>query len=224
MGFATTLTKEEIAERFEQLLAIVKDTFEADNPDRARGLTRLYLDYEQRIKEAPASGKLNFHNAYEGGYLDHILNCVRIGKKLMKAYQALEGWVDFTEAELVFCLLNHDLNKLGTLEEPYYVPQDSEWHRVNRMELFKINETGQYYRSKDRAIFLLQQYGLTMSEREFFGVLMSHGMYDDSNKEYLKQYNHGPYPMQSNLYLLVHWADHWASCIEADQIKKKLLE
>jgi len=224
MGFATTLTPDEINLRFVQLLDIVRITFEIDNPDRAAKLTKLYMDYEQRIKEAPAAGKLNFHNAYEGGYLDHILGCVRIGKKLMKAYEALGGWVDFTEAELVFCLLNHDLNKLGSLDAPYYIPQDSEWHRVNRMELYKINEVGQYFRSKDAAIFRLQEYGITMNEREFVGILMSHGMYDDSNKEYLKQYNHGPYPMQSNLYLLVHWADHWASSIEADVIKKKLME
>ena len=34
---------------------------------------------------APASGKLNFHNCYEGGYIDHVMNVARNAHK-MKNY------------------------------------------------------------------------------------------------------------------------------------------
>ena len=36
--------------------------------------------------------------------------------------------VDFTDEELIFCALHHDLGKLGTKGKPFYIANPSEWH------------------------------------------------------------------------------------------------
>jgi len=221
MGFSSEVNKTEIDAKYAEFLQIVRDTFEISNPERCEKLIKLYTDYEERIKEAPASGRLTFHNAYEGGYLDHVLNVLQWGKMQMKLYEKMGGWVDFTYEELVFSILNHDLNKLGTLEQAHYVPQDSNWHRENRLEVYKASEQGQYWAKMDYVFFLLQEYGIKMTENEFLAIRLSHGMFDDSNKDYLKQYNWGHWPMRNNLYKIVHIADYMASSAEGDVMRKK---
>ena len=222
MGFSTeAVNKSRIDDQYNTLIQVVTDTFGTTNPDRAEKLIKLYTDYEERIKTAPASGRLQFHNAYEGGYLDHVLNVLQWGKMQMKLYEKMGGWVDFTYEELVFAILNHDLNKLGTLDTPHYVPQDSEWHRNKRLEVYKPSEEGQYWAKMDLVFFRLQEYGIAMTENEFLAIRLSHGMFDESNKDYLKQYNWGHWPMQNNLYKIVHIADYMASSAEGDTIRKK---
>ena len=51
---------------------------------------------------SPASGNINYHNAYEGGYIDHVLNVARNSLRMMKLYQEAGGVVDFTQEELLF--------------------------------------------------------------------------------------------------------------------------
>jgi hypothetical protein len=223
MGFPNLVNKTKIDEKYNTLIQLVKDTFGEDS-DRTQNLLKFYADFEERVKTAPASGRVNFHNAYEGGYLDHILHVVECATMLKKMYAHLKGWIDFTDAELVFVALHHDINKLGTLEDPYYVEQDSQWHRTNRLEHYKINDEVRYMSSADAALFYMQKYGVTMSEKEFLALRLSHGMYSEGNKEYLKQYNAGFYPIRTNLHNIIHWADHMAACIEGDDTKRKAIE
>ena len=220
MGFASTANKTHIEEQYSKLIQLIKDTF-GENSDRAKALLKLYEDYEERVKEAPASGKLNFHNAYEGGYLDHVHNVIECAKYMKRLYEKMNGLIDFTDEELIFVAIHHDLGKLGTLDEPYYVVQDSDWHRQNKLEVFKINDDRQYMRTNDLSIFILQQYGVTMTQTEYLAIKLTDGLYDDSNKSYLQQYGAGPFPMRTNLHKIMHWADHMAASAEGDVIRAK---
>lgn len=222
MGFATVFESERIVKQFEKFMGILETTFKESNPDRFEKLSKLYEDYQERICTAPASGKIHFHNAYEGGYLDHVLNVYECAIQMAKLYKQMGGILDFTKEELVFAALHHDLGKLGTLENPYYVPQMSEWHREKRNELFSHNENAQYMTVNDRTIFILQQYGVTVSENEYLGMRLTDGLYDDTNKKYLQQYGAGNFPMRTNLHKILHWADHMAASIENDPIRQKM--
>jgi hypothetical protein len=222
MGFSSTVDTTHINAQYDALIQIIKDTF-GETSDRTTKLLKLYADFEDRIKEAPASGKLNFHCAYEGGYLDHIHNVLRCAKNMASMYKKMGGTIDFTMEELVFCALHHDLGKLGTLEEPYYVPQDSEWHRNNRLEIFKHNEDRQYITSSDCTMFNLQKYGIELTQNEFLAIKMTDGLYDKSNEKYLIQYGAGPFPLRCSLFRIMHWADHMAACIEYDDVRAKMV-
>jgi len=66
-------------------------------------------------------------------------------------------------------------------------------------------------------LYILQKFDISVTEKEWIAIKLSDGMYDDSNKAYLK--NHGVYPMKTNLPYIIHWADHMACTVERDQTK-----
>ena len=55
-----------------------------------------------------------YHNAYEGGYIDHVINVSRNAIRMMRLYKEAGGIIDFEQEELLFAAFHHDLGKLGT--------------------------------------------------------------------------------------------------------------
>ena len=120
------LTTEQIQQNWEQLRGIVNDTFEVD---RLEKLNEMYDYFEDRMVMAPASGKEHYHNAMVGGYVEHILNIVNYSLQIKEMWEKNGAIIDFTDEELIFAALHHDLGKVGDLEHDYYIPEDSDWHR-----------------------------------------------------------------------------------------------
>ena len=127
--------------------------------------------------------------------------------------------INFSDEELVFAALHHDLGKVGDLEHDYYVPQDSDWHRKNRGEIYKHNPQLQYMKVPDRGLWLLQHYGVKVTDKEYIGIKLTDGLYDDANTAYLKSYN-PDYNLRSNMAYILHQADMMATHIEFDQWKR----
>jgi len=221
MGYSTTVDKSHVDKQFDRIISTIKETF-GDTSERTVKLLKFYTDFEERVKTAPASSKLNYHCAYSGGYQDHILNVLDCSRMMKKLYEKMGGIIDFTDEELVFTALHHDLGKLGTLEDPYYLVQDSEWHRTNRLEVFKANDDAQYLDVNDGTIYLLQLYGIAVTQIEFLALKLTDGLYGNGAEAYLQQYGKGPFPMRNNLHRIMHWADHMAVSIENDPIRQKM--
>jgi hypothetical protein len=112
--------------------------------------------------------------------------------------------------------MHHDLGKVGDLDEDYYIPQDSEWHRKNQGSIFKHNPKLQYMSVTDRSLFLLQHFEIPMSEWEYIGLRLTDGMYEDANKTYYMNYN-PDWSLRSNIAYILHQADMMATHIEYDQ-------
>ena len=70
----------------------------------------------------------------------------------------------------------------------------------------------------DRAIYLLNHFGVTMSENEYLALRLTDGMYEEANKTYLMQYL-DENKVKSNLPILLHQADMLASRIEYENWK-----
>jgi hypothetical protein len=207
--FTIENSEEKIQENYTKFMAYVK----AD--DRADQLKAMYEHLQDELLIAPASGKTYFHNAFPGGYLDHVLRVTETALKLASLYKTMEGDINFTKQELIFAALHHDLGKLGNPDEgPYYVEQDSDWHR-KRGELYKQNENIQYMKAPERGLFLLQKHGIQITQTEWLGIKLSDGIYDDGSKSYL--INYAPYAMKTNLPYIIHWADHISSRVENDK-------
>ena len=60
--------------------------------------------------------------------------------KMKNLFVECGGTIDFTDEELIFSALHHDLGKLGTKDFLHYVKNDSDWHIKNKGEYFKRNE------------------------------------------------------------------------------------
>lgn len=212
------LTVTEIEQRWDELIEIVNTTFEGERKEK---ILKMYDFFETRMALSPASGRLVYHGAYAGGYLDHILNIVKVSKFLHKMYDHLGGILDFTMEELIFAVLHHDLGKIGDLEHEYYLPNDNDWAIKNKKEVFIINPKIHYMQVPHRSIWLLQHFGISMSQKEYLGIMLSDGVFDEGIKPYFTQYQEGK-QLKTNLPYMVHWADWIATTIEKDRYRKSL--
>ena len=70
------LSADQIKTNWDKLISIIKDTFE-EGSERRENLLKMYHYFEERMMFAPGSGKIHYHNAFPGGYVDHILNVIR---------------------------------------------------------------------------------------------------------------------------------------------------
>tara|TARA_Y100001937_G_C7110752_1_gene327429 strand:- start:1059 stop:1832 length:774 start_codon:yes stop_codon:yes gene_type:complete len=210
----------EIQKNWDRLRNLINNTFEGE---RLEKLNKMYDYFEDRMCVAPASGTEHFHNAHVGGYVEHVLHVVDLALKFTNVWDADGATIDFTVEEIIFAALHHDLGKIGDLEEDYYIPQESEWHRKNRGEIFTHNPKLNYMTVTDRAVFLLNHFGLDMSEKEYIGIRLTDGLYEEANKKYYITYTPGN-TLKTNIAYILHQADMAASHIEYDEWKRGELQ
>ena len=207
------LTPEQIQKNWEQLRNLITNTFEGE---RLEKLNTMYDYFEDRMCLAPASGKEHFHNAHIGGYVEHVLHVVDCALKITNLWSSENAKINFTTEEVIFAAMHHDLGKVGDLENDYYIPQESEWHRKNQGSIFSHNSELQYMTVTDRAIYLLNQFGITMTEWEYVGLRLTDGLYEEANKKYYINYGKGN-SLKSNIAYILHQADSMATHIEYDE-------
>ena len=207
-------TAEQLQENYNKFIEAIKKVFDGD---RLEKLLHMYSQEElgQELALAPASGKLNFHSAYVGGYIDHVMNVARNSLRMMKLYKEAGGIIDFTQDELLFAAFHHDLGKLGSKGKVHYVTNPSDWHVKNQGKIYVSNSDLSYLTHTDRTFFLLQEYGIKYNENEYFGIKLTDGMYDEDNVKYFKVFDPKNY-LKSNIQFILHWADHMSTCIERD--------
>lgn len=210
-------TAEQLIENYEKFLGYIDEHITGDRKD---ALKQLYIDHQERIMMMPASSKEHHHNAFPGGYVAHIINVVEAAFKCTDLWKSLGADIDFTTEELVFAAINHDLGKIGDEDNEMYLPQDSDWHRKNQGALYKMNPLPDFMLIPDRSLFLLQQRGIKVTLKEWFGIKLHDGLYDDSNKAYYVSYDKNS-RLRSNLPYILHQADSIAAKLEYDQWKSK---
>ena len=209
------LTPEQIQENWNQLRQLINDTFNGERLDK---LNHMYDYFEARMCVAPASGKEHYHNAHVGGYVEHVLHVIDCAVKLKKLWEDSGATINFSDEELIFAAMHHDLGKVGDMKNDYYVPQESEWHRKNQGSIFTHNGELQYMTVTDRAIFLLSQFEISMTEWEYVGLRLTDGLYEEANKSYYMTYN-PDFSLKSNIAYILHQADSMATHIEHDNWK-----
>lgn len=205
----------QLEENYNKFLEALKKSFSGDRLD---SLLHMYSMEElgPNLMLSPASGNINYHNAYEGGYIDHVMNVARNSLRMMKLYQEAGGYVDFTQEELLFAAFHHDLGKLGSRGKIHYIDNPSEWHVKNQGKLYISNPELSYLTHTDRTFFLLQEYGIKYNENEYFGIKLTDGLYDEDNEKYYKVFDTSKF-LKSNIQFILHWADHMSTCIERDK-------
>tara|TARA_R110000765_G_scaffold388752_1_gene481112 strand:+ start:123 stop:896 length:774 start_codon:yes stop_codon:yes gene_type:complete len=210
------LTPQQIEQNWNKLRNIIKDTFEGERLDN---LNKMYDHFEDRMCMAPASGKEHFHYAHVGGYVEHVLHIIDYSKQLKGVWETNGATINFTDEELIFAAMHHDLGKVGDLEHDYYVPNESEWHRKNQGAIYTHNKELQHMTVTDRAIFLLGHFKVPMSECEYIGLRLTDGMYEEANKAYYIAYQ-PERQLRSNIAYILHQADMMATHIEYDEWKR----
>ena len=212
------LSETQLQDNWNKLIQVIKDTFE-DGSERRENLLRMYHDLEDRMIMAPASGKEEYHYCHVGGYVEHVLHVIDTALKVAKTYESIGGHRDWTDEELIFSAMHHDLGKVGDLNDEYYVPQDNDWRRKTLGEVYTQNSNIDNMRVPDRALFLLQHFGVKCNMKETLSIKLADGLYDESSEFYLKVFD-AKKAVKSRLPHIIHFADHMATLAEADEWKR----
>jgi len=184
---------------------------------RREKLLEFYEKYEDRIMMMPAAHKKEYHNAFPGGYVEHVNRVVRCAIK-QQGLWADEGadMSTFTEEELVFSAINHDLGKMGDEENESYIPQTDKWRREKLGEDYMFNKAVPFASVPDRGLFLLQSHGIRYSFNEMVAIQTHDGLYDEGNKKYLFAFQPEQKP-RTSLPFILHQADLMAARIEFER-------
>ena len=209
------LQAKQIEENWDTLILIIESHFSGERKDN---LLKMYNHLKDRMMFAPASSKEHFHNSFPGGYVEHVLNITRAVKNVYEVWLQHGAHINFTEEEMVFATLHHDLGKVGDDEKDYYIPNESEWHRKNQGKIYTPNPELQYMNVSDRSLWLLQKFDVKLNQTEYIGLKLADGMYEDGNKQYYMSYT-PDFELQSNLPHIIHQADMLASKTERDKWK-----
>lgn len=206
------ISPEQMAENLAKFYSIIDKYISGDRKDK---LLDMYKDIEETLVTSPASTKVSHHNAFAGGYLDHIIRVTEAALVFEKVWDKFGQSKNYTTEELAFSALNHDLGKLGTNEQPVYIPNQSQWHRENQGLMFNYNPAITHMRIAERSLFVLQSYGIPVSENEFLAIRLHDGLYEEANKQYYITYNKDT-ELRSNIAYILHQADLMSSKIESN--------
>ena len=181
---------------------------------RKEKVLEFYIKYQDRIIMMPAAHKKEYHNAFPGGYVDHVNRVIECAIDLHHVWE--KHGVDtstYTLEELVFSALNHDLGKMGDEQNEAYIPQTDQWRKDKLGEDYMFNVKVPFSSVPDRSLFLLQSHDIKYSFNEMIAIQIHDGLYDEANKKYLATFMPEQKPRTALPYI-IHQADLMAARIE----------
>ena len=207
------LTAEQIQENWKEFTAYI-DVY-IQSPRREK-LQEFYKKFEEDLILMPASHKTAYHNAFPGGYIDHVNRVIRGALATARLWEEFGVEKNYTEEELVFSAMNHDLGKMGNGEEVAYLPSQDDWRKKNLGEMYQYNKKLTYMSVPDRSIKLLIDNGINLTENEWMTIKLHDGLYDPANEPYLKNFMPELKP-RTSLIFIIHQADLMAARIEFEK-------
>ena len=207
------LTADQIKANWDTLIGYIEKYISAPRKEQ---LLKFYTKYEDRLIIMPAAHKKEYHNAFPGGYVEHVNRVIEAAIKINQV------WIDFgveqnyTTEELVFSALNHDLGKMGDSENESYIPQTDKWRQEKLGEDYTFNKALEFMTVPDRGLYLLTENGISYTKNEYLAIKLHDGLYDDSNKPYLLSWMPET-KVRTALVHIVHQADFLAAKVEFER-------
>jgi hypothetical protein len=204
------LSAEQIQDNWNEFIGYIDQYI---SEPRASKLKEFYNKYAERVMLMPASHKKEYHNAFPGGYVEHVNRVIKAALRINEVWSDFEVEENYTIEELVFSAMNHDLGKMGDTENESYIPQTDQWRKDKLGEDYKFNDRLEFMSVPDRGLYLLNSYGVSYTKNEFLTIKLHDGLYDEANKPYLINWAPETKPRTSLIYI-VHQADLLAARIE----------
>jgi len=209
-----TISAEEIEKNWKTLLGYIEEYISSPRKEK---LLEFYNKFEDRIMLMPAAHKREYHNAFPGGYVEHVNRVIECSLMVQNIWRQQGADTNsYTEEELVFSALNHDLGKMGDEEHDSYIEQTDKWRKDKLGEDYTFNNKVPFASVPDRGLFLLQSHGINYTFNEMITIQTHDGLYDEGNKKYLMTYLPEQKP-RTCLPYIVHQADLMAARIEFER-------
>ena len=184
---------------------------------KRKGMENLveYMD-EYGFFNAPCSTQ--HHLSKKGGLAEHSLNVYEVAMDLSNVLCDMEP-----KESIVIVSLLHDIGKMGQFDKPNYVPN------MLRGRATKANPNPELYQSEAkpyisnpelmyvdhevRALAIISKF-IDLTEEEQQAILWHNGLYGPFKYEIQGK--------ETPLYMILHWADMWASRVV--EVEEKIIE
>jgi len=124
---------------------------------------------------APASNMLDYHNAFDGGLIDFLLN---VANYAIRINNSLPEDEKVNQSSLLKVCLLHGIGKAFL-----YKPCTSNWHRENLGKMYEFNDELVAMRVSERSVYYALSHGITFTEEEYSAIIfLDKG--DDKMAEY----------------------------------------
>lgn len=159
------------------------------------------IEYMREIGffEAPASG--GNHSYEKGGLAAHSVNVMFIAEKIGVSLLGGAGYNKIKDSVVIASLL-HDLGKCGDYGKQRYIPNILKSGKQSEAKPWKRNPSLLALDHATRSIKLATLY-IDLTEDEEFAIRYHDGLYETAN--------YGVKGHETQLYMILHWADMWAS-------------
>ena len=138
--------------------------------DGTRGLACVWILQEHRLLFLRAKGSSHNHQAWPGGYFDHVAEVMNIAFVLHPVLSALRP-LPFTRSDALLVLFLHDI------EKPWKYELDAEGNLCRRVEFAsKAEEKAEAKRFRDAK---LKQYGIELTPEQANALRYVEGELDD---------------------------------------------
>lgn len=173
------------------------------DPVRKPRVNNLLDSLGTRYFTAPASQKADYHSCFPGGLATHSMIVL---KNLVKLIDTFSLSKKCSKDSIIILSLFHDLGKVGTDSEDYYIINDDDyWFKKGHS--YKINEKLLNTNMAISTLFLLQKYNIELSFDEIEAIYCLHNPKSNFKENYLT--------------LFLQWADRWS--IELEKQNKVIL-
>ena len=147
--------------------------------------------------ESPCSGA--HHLAEPGGLLEHSLNVLTLARDLARAWEST-----IPEDSITISALLHDLGKMGDHGKPNYAENYLKDGSRSSAKPYITNTNLVYIPHEVRSVLIAERY-IYLSEEEERAILWHNGLYG--------QFRNDITGKETELYMIIHFADMWASRI-----------
>ena len=155
--------------------------------------------------EAPCS--TDKHLCYPGGLAEHSLNVYSAMVDIDAGLAA-----DLSDDSIIICAILHDLGKMGDHGKPNYMENILKSGQVSSAKPYSTNKDLIYLAHEIRSAMIAERY-ISLSEDEEAAILWHNGLYG--------QFKYDIPGKETPLYMVLHWADMWASRVIEIEDKKE---
>lgn len=148
-------------------------------------VTKLLDDLGERLATCPSNAKSEL-----GSLVDYNLKVLKACVLLNKKFD-----LGLSKESMVLCCLFRNLGLVGDLEKDLFIEED-DWHKERGM-FFKYNKELQFMKPFDRTVWLLNHFGIELSQEEFLAFLSGSGNNDN--------YKFGEVPLAFAIYSAVRF-------------------
>lgn len=147
------------------------------------------------------------HLCCPGGLAEHSLN---VYSAMVDIDAGLA--VDLPEDSIVICAILHDLGKMGDHGKPNYTENILKSGLKSSAKPYSTNKDLIYLAHEIRSAMIAERY-ISLSEDEEAAILWHNGLYG--------QFKYDIPGKETPLYMVLHWADMWASRVIEIEEKKE---